>query len=108
MQYSHQLAAADRGPLKAPGLGLDRRPVSADQPPPLPRPRPPLQFEVNAFNTIWELTLAKPYKDGGPAISPTNLQKLVSSVYIDGKVGRAGGLWPGSGQGAGGQIGASL
>jgi hypothetical protein len=44
------------------------------------------EFEMNAYNTIWELTLVKPYKDGGPALSPTNLQKLASSVYIDGKV----------------------
>eukprot|EP00742_Colponemidia_sp_Colp-10_P004117 GILJ01004394.1.p1 GENE.GILJ01004394.1~~GILJ01004394.1.p1 ORF type:complete len:382 (-),score=63.30 GILJ01004394.1:520-1581(-) len=44
------------------------------------------EFEMNAFNTIWELTLEKPYKDGGPAISPTNLPHLVSSVNINGKL----------------------
>ena len=42
------------------------------------------EFEVNALNTIWELTLEKPYKDGGPAISPTNLPGLRSAVYVDG------------------------
>ncbi len=46
---------------------------------------------MNALGTIWELTLVKPYKDGGPAVSPTNLQNLASSVYIDGKVGCCGG-----------------
>ncbi|MEM0962215.1 MAG: carbohydrate-binding family 9-like protein, partial [Bacteroidota bacterium] len=42
------------------------------------------EFEVNALNTIWELTLEKPYKDGGPAISPTNLPGLRSAVFVDG------------------------
>ncbi len=42
------------------------------------------EFEVNALNTIWELTLERPYKDGGPAISPTNLPGLRSAVFVDG------------------------
>lgn len=42
------------------------------------------EFEVNALNTIWELTLRKPYKDGGPAISPTNLPGLRSAVHVEG------------------------
>src|SRR5207302_4948895 len=25
------------------------------------------EFEINALNTIWELTLVKPYRNGGPA-----------------------------------------
>ena len=42
------------------------------------------EFEMNALNTIWELTLEKPYKDGGPAISPTNLPGLRSAAFVDG------------------------
>ncbi len=42
------------------------------------------EFEVNALNTIWELTLRQPYKDGGPAISPTNLPGLRSAILVDG------------------------
>ena len=42
------------------------------------------EFEVNALNTIWELTLERPYKDGGPAVSPTNLPGLRSAVWVDG------------------------
>ncbi|WP_420456020.1 carbohydrate-binding family 9-like protein [Rubrivirga sp.] len=47
------------------------------------------EFEVNALNTIWELTLEKPYKDGGPAISPTNLPGLRSAVFVDGTLNAA-------------------
>lgn len=42
------------------------------------------EFEVNPLNTIWELTMEKPYRDGGPAISPTNIEGLRSAVHVDG------------------------
>ncbi len=47
------------------------------------------EFEMNALNTIWELTLEKPYKDGGPAIDPTNLPGLRSAVFVDGTLNAA-------------------
>ncbi len=43
------------------------------------------EFEVNALNTIWELTLEQPYKDGGgPAYFGTNLRDLKSAVHVEG------------------------
>jgi hypothetical protein len=42
------------------------------------------EFEINALGTIWELTLEKPYRDGGPAIHGTNLAGLKSAVHIKG------------------------
>jgi hypothetical protein len=42
------------------------------------------EFEINAMGTIWELTLEKPYKDGGPAVHGTNIAGLRSAVHIDG------------------------
>ena len=42
------------------------------------------EFEVNALNTIWELTLVKRYAQGGPAILGTNLPGLISRVHVDG------------------------
>lgn len=42
------------------------------------------EFEINPLNTIWELTLGKPYRDGGPAKLGTNLKELQSAVHIDG------------------------
>ncbi len=42
------------------------------------------EFEVNALNTIWELSLPRPYRAGGPARLGTNLEGLRSAVWIDG------------------------
>jgi hypothetical protein len=42
------------------------------------------EFEMNALNTIWELTLVERYTRGGPAIHGTNLDGLVSAVHVDG------------------------
>ena len=42
------------------------------------------ELEINALNTIWELTLEKPYRDGGPVHSPTNLPGLRSAVHVNG------------------------
>lgn len=47
------------------------------------------EFEVNALNTIWELTLARPYKDGGPATHGTNIEGLRSAVHVDGTLNAA-------------------
>jgi hypothetical protein len=44
------------------------------------------EFEMNALNTIWELTLDKPYNKGGKAVHPTNIDGLISSVHIDGTI----------------------
>ncbi len=47
------------------------------------------EFEVNALNTVWELRLEKPYKDGGPATSPYNLPGLLSAVHVAGTLNAA-------------------
>jgi hypothetical protein len=47
------------------------------------------EFEVNAFNTLFELTLPKPYKDGGRAQHGTNLPGLRSAIAIDGTINEA-------------------
>ena len=39
---------------------------------------------MNAFNTIWELTLPTPYMDGGRARLGTNLDGLRSAVHVRG------------------------
>jgi hypothetical protein len=44
------------------------------------------EFEVNAFNTLFELTLPKPYKDGGRAQHGTNLPKLKSAIVLNGTI----------------------
>src|SRR5205085_5810644 len=47
------------------------------------------EFEMNALNTIWELTLVKPYRDGGPAHLGTNLEGLRSAVHVRGSLNNA-------------------
>ncbi|WP_083464618.1 carbohydrate-binding family 9-like protein [Marinifilum fragile] len=42
------------------------------------------EFEINALNTIWDLMLAKPYRDGAPAINAWDIKGLKSAVKIYG------------------------
>ncbi|MFT3789150.1 MAG: carbohydrate-binding family 9-like protein [Tepidisphaeraceae bacterium] len=42
------------------------------------------EFEVNAHNTAWELSLPRPYRDGGVPIDPDNRPGLRSAVWVDG------------------------
>lgn len=42
------------------------------------------ELELNCLNTIWELLLHKPYKDGYAIENPYNLSSLRSAVYVDG------------------------
>lgn len=44
------------------------------------------EFEMNALNTIWELTLIKPYRDGGPVKDKTNIPGLKTAVHINGTI----------------------
>jgi len=42
------------------------------------------EFELNAFNTIWDLFLAKPYREGGPVINDFDFKGIQTGVKIDG------------------------
>ena len=44
------------------------------------------EYEMNALNTIWELTLDRPYRDDGPAHLGTNMEGLKSAVHVDGTI----------------------
>ena len=44
------------------------------------------EFEMNALNTIWELTLDKPYRNDGPVHSPANIKGLKSAVHVNGTI----------------------
>ena len=43
-----------------------------------------VEFEVNALNTVWDLILTRPYRDGGRAINSWDIKGLKSAVAIDG------------------------
>ena len=42
------------------------------------------EFEINAFNTGWDLLLTAPYKDGGKAINAWEIPGLKTAVRVDG------------------------
>lgn len=42
------------------------------------------EFEINALNTVWDLFLPKPYRDGGPPLNGWDIAGLHTAVYIDG------------------------
>ena len=42
------------------------------------------ELEINALNTVWDLFLVKPYRDGGPAIHGWDIKGLKTAVYVDG------------------------
>ncbi len=44
------------------------------------------ELEVNALNTIWELSLPKPYRDGGKPKHGTNIDGLKSAVHVNGTI----------------------
>ena len=44
------------------------------------------EFEMNALNTIWELTLDKPYRNDGTVHSPDNIAGLKSAVHVNGSI----------------------
>jgi hypothetical protein len=44
------------------------------------------EFEMNALNTIWELSLDKPYRNRGPVHDPDNMPGLRSAVNISGTI----------------------
>lgn len=44
------------------------------------------EFEINALGSIWELSLPKPYADGGIPHLGCNIDGLVSRVRIDGSL----------------------
>ncbi len=42
------------------------------------------EFEMNALNTVWDLLLKKPYRDGGPPVPRWNIDGLMTAVHVDG------------------------
>ncbi len=44
------------------------------------------EYEVNAFNTVWDLLITRPYRDGAAAIFNWDIKGLKSAVYVDGTI----------------------
>jgi hypothetical protein len=48
------------------------------------------EFEMNALNTVWDLLLIKPYRDGGSAVNAWDIRGLKSAVSINGTLNEPG------------------
>jgi hypothetical protein len=48
------------------------------------------ELEMNALNTIWDLFLVKPYRDGGPALKAWDIRGLKSAVKLEGTLNDPG------------------
>ncbi|MDR2537738.1 MAG: carbohydrate-binding family 9-like protein [Treponema sp.] len=44
------------------------------------------EFEMNALNTLWDLLMVKPYRDGGKFINSFDIKGLETAVLIDGEL----------------------
>jgi len=42
------------------------------------------ELEINALETVWDLIIIKPFRDGGPSISAWDIRGLEASVHVDG------------------------
>jgi hypothetical protein len=47
------------------------------------------EFEMNALNTVWDLFMDKPYKDGGKALDSWDIAGLKSAVHVRGTLNKA-------------------
>lgn len=48
------------------------------------------EIEINALNTVWDLLLIKPYRDGGPAVNAWDIKGLSTAVKCDGTPNQPG------------------
>jgi hypothetical protein len=48
------------------------------------------ELEVNALNTVWDLMLVRPYRDGGPPIDAWDIAGLRTAVNVRGRINSPG------------------
>jgi len=48
------------------------------------------ELEINALNTVWDLMLVRPYRDGGPALNAWDIAGLKTAVHLRGTLNRPG------------------
>ncbi len=44
------------------------------------------EYEMNVLNTVWDLFLPKPYRDGGNPLNGWDIHGLRSAVHVEGEV----------------------
>jgi hypothetical protein len=48
------------------------------------------ELEINARNTVWDLLLVRPYRDGGPAVHAWDIAGLQTAVALEGTLNEGG------------------
>jgi hypothetical protein len=48
------------------------------------------ELEINALNTVWDLLLVRPYRDGGPALHAWDIAGLKTAVHVRGTINAPG------------------
>lgn len=48
------------------------------------------ELEINARNTVWDLMIVRPYRDGGPALNAWDITGLKTGVHVRGTLNHAG------------------
>ena len=48
-----------------------------------------MEFEMNALNTLWDLYLTKPYREGGKVIDNWGIKGIKTAVHINGTINNA-------------------
>jgi hypothetical protein len=48
------------------------------------------ELEINALNTVWDLLLLKPYRDGGPAVNAWDIWGLKTAIAVRGTLNTPG------------------
>lgn len=43
-----------------------------------------MEFQINAFSTVWDLLMGMPYRNGGSSLSDWDIKGLKKAVHIDG------------------------
>ncbi len=43
-----------------------------------------VEFQINAYGTVWDLFMPKPYRDGGIGLTSWDIKGLQKAVYLDG------------------------
>lgn len=44
------------------------------------------EFEMNVLNTVWDLFLSEPYRDGGSGLNGYDMHGLRTAVHVDGSI----------------------
>lgn len=48
------------------------------------------EFQINAYSTVWDLFMPKPYRNGGRSLSSWDIKGLKKAIYLDGTLNQPG------------------